>query len=256
MDIIVLLKRTIDAEERVELDNNKISMDNVEFNINPYDEFALEEAIRIKEQFGGSVTVVTASSEGFEKEIRTAFAMGADDCLFIELNNKTQDNDSHYLGAILAEGIKRKNFDLIISGQTSIDYNNATTPTIVAQLLNIPCITNVIKIEIEEEHKFLCHRDVEGDIEKLESQSPLLITAQQGLCEPRYPTLSGIMKAKKKKIEKVLESELAHSGIAASVKTTEIYLPPSKNGGKTVSGTPEEQVTEIISYIKNNAKLM
>ncbi|MDF2606756.1 MAG: electron transfer flavoprotein subunit beta [Bacillales bacterium] len=254
MDIIVLLKRTIDAEEKVELENHKISMDNVQFNINPYDEFAIEEAIRIKELLGGSVTVVTASSEDFDKEIRTAFAMGADECLFIELSNK--DNDPHYLGRMLSEGIKRKNFDLIISGQTSIDNNNATTPTIVAQLLDIPCITNVIKIEIEEEQKLVCHRDVEGDIEKLESKYPLLITAQQGLCEPRYPTLSGIMKAKKKKIEKVLESELVQSGIEASVKTTGIYLSPKKNGGKTVTGSPEEQAIEIFSYIKNNAKLM
>ncbi|MFD6440853.1 electron transfer flavoprotein subunit beta/FixA family protein, partial [Peribacillus sp. NPDC060186] len=202
MNIFILIKRTFDTEEKINLTNGAIDEGGAEFIINPYDEYAIEEAILLKERLGGNVTVVTIGNEEAEKQLRTALAMGCDKAVLINTVDELEETDPFTTSKILSQYFKENEFDLILGGNVSIDKSSGQVGPRLAELLNIPYVTTITKINIDGKTAVI-ERDVEGDSEIIETSLPLLVTAQQGLNEPRYPSLPGIMKAKKKPLEEL-----------------------------------------------------
>ncbi|KMY54397.1 electron transfer flavoprotein subunit beta [Bacillus sp. FJAT-27231] len=257
MNIYVLLKRTFDTEEKINLLNGEINEDGAEFIINPYDEYAVEEAIQVRDAQGGEVTVVSVGSEEAEKQLRTALAMGADKAVLINSEDDVEDGDQYTTARIIAEYLKDKQADLVIAGNVAIDSGSGQVGPRVAEMLGIPAITTITNLEIAG-HTVTVVRDVEGDSETIETSLPLLVTAQQGLNEPRYPSLPGIMKAKKKPLEELEldDLELDEEDVEAKTKTIEIFLPPKKEAGKILNGEINEQVSELVQLLRNEAKVI
>ncbi len=257
MNIYVLLKRTFDTEEKISLSNGRIQEDGAEFIINPYDEYAVEEAIQVRDAQGGEVTVVTVGGEDAEKELRTALAMGADKAVLINIEDDVEDGDQYTTAKILSEYLKEQEVDLIIGGNVAIDGGSGQVGPRVAGLLDIPYVTTVTKLEIDGENVTVT-KDVEGDSEIIETSLPLLITAQQGLNEPRYPSLPGIMKAKKKPLEELEldDLDLEEDDVEAKTKSIEIYLPAQKEAGKVLQGEIPDQVKELVQLLRSEAKVI
>src|SRR5574342_214111 len=160
MNIYVILKRTFDTEEKISVSNNKISEDSAEFIINPYDEYAIEEAITLKDAQGGTVTVVTVGDEDSEKELRTALAMGADQAVLIS-NEDLDSQDQYTTSTILATYFKDKEYDIILGGNVAIDNGTGQVGPRLAELLDIPHVTTITKIEVNGTTVNI-ERDVEG----------------------------------------------------------------------------------------------
>ncbi|MDQ6600460.1 electron transfer flavoprotein subunit beta/FixA family protein [Bacillus salipaludis] len=256
MNIYVLLKRTFDTEEKISLLNGKINEEGAEFIINPYDDYAVEEALNVRESHGGEVTVVTVGNEEAEKQLRTALAMGADQAILINVED-LEDGDPYTTAKIISKYLKDKEVDLIFTGNVTIDGGSGQVGPRVADILNIPYITTITNLDISGAQVTVI-RDVEGDSETIQSTMPLLVTAQQGLNEPRYPSLPGIMKAKKKPlVELELDDlNLDEDEVEAKTKTIEVFLPPKKEAGKVLSGDLKDQVSELIQLLRNEAKVI
>lgn len=257
MNIYVLLKRTFDTEEKITVTNGKINEDGAEFIINPYDEYAVEEAIQVRDAQGGEVTVVTVGGEEAEKQLRTALAMGADKAVLINTEDDVENGDQFTTAKILAEYLKDKDADLILGGNVAIDGGSGQVGPRVADQLGIPYVTTITKLEINGSTATIT-RDVEGDSEVIETSLPVLVTAQQGLNEPRYPSLPGIMKAKKKPLDELEldDLDLEEDDVEAKTKTIEIYLPPKKEAGKVLQGDLADQVKELVSLLHSEAKVV
>ncbi len=257
MNIYVLMKRTFDTEEKITINNGKISEDGAEFIINPYDEYALEEAIQLKDKHGGEVTVVTIGNEDSEKELRTALAMGADKAVLINIEDDVENGDQYTTAAVLTEFFKDKEYDIILGGNVAIDGGSGQVGPRLADALNINYVTTITKLDIDGS-KATIVRDVEGDSEVVETTLPLLVTAQQGLNEPRYPSLPGIMKAKKKPLEELEldDLDIDEDDVLAKTKTLEIYLPPTKGTGKILAGELSDQAKELVKLLQTEAKVI
>lgn len=257
MNIYVLMKRTFDTEEKITISGGKINEDGAEFIINPYDEYAVEEAIQVRDAHGGEVTVLSVGTEDAEKQLRTALAMGADKAVLINTEDDVESSDQYTTSKIISEYLKDKEVDLILAGNVAIDGGSGQVGPRVAELLNIPYVTTITKLEIDGKNVKIV-RDVEGDSEVIETTLPLLVTAQQGLNEPRYPSLPGIMKAKKKPLDELEldDLELEEEDVEAKTKTIEIYLPAQKEAGKILSGDLADQVKELVQLLHTEAKVV
>ena len=257
MNIYVLLKRTFDTEEKIVLSGEQINEDGAEFIINPYDEYAVEEALRVRESHGGVVTVISVGSEDSETQLRTALAMGADKAVLIHTEEELEYGDQVTTSKILAAFLKDKKVDLILSGNVAIDEGSGQVGPRVAELLGIPYVTTITKLEIKETNVTVV-RDIEGDSEVIEASLPLLVTSQQGLNEPRYPSLPGIMKAKKKPLDhlELDDLDLDVDDVQAKTKVIEIFLPPKKEAGRVLEGELALQVKELVNLLHTEAKVI
>ncbi|MEK4486663.1 electron transfer flavoprotein subunit beta/FixA family protein [Psychrobacillus sp. FSL H8-0484] len=257
MNIYVLVKRTFDTEEKIVVSGGKIQEDGAEFIINPYDEYAIEEAIQVRDAQGGEVTVITMGGEDAEKQLRTALAMGADKAVLINLEDDVEEMDQFTAAQIISEYLKDKSPDLILAGNVAIDGGSGQVGPRVAELLGINYVTTITNLEINGTTVTI-KRDVEGDTEVLETSLPLLVTAQQGLNEPRYPSLPGIMKAKKKPLDEIEldDLDIDEDDVVAKTETLEIYLPPKKEAGKVLEGELADQVKELVHLLHSEAKVI
>jgi electron transfer flavoprotein beta subunit len=257
MKIFVLMKRTFDTEEKITIANGAINEDGAEFIINPYDEYAIEEAIQLKEKHDGEITVVSVGTEENEKELRTALAMGCDKAVLINVEEDIESGDQYTTAQLLFEYMKEQEFDLIIGGNVAIDGGSGQVGPRLAELLNIPQVTTITKIDIHDDVVTI-ERDVEGDVETIETSLPLLVTAQQGLNEPRYPSLPGIMKAKKKPLDELEldDLDLDEDDVEEKTKTLEVFLPPEKEAGKVLEGEIDDQVKELVALLRTDAKVI
>src|SRR5690625_3587496 len=257
MNIYVLLKKTFDTEDKIVVSDGQIEDDSAEFIINPYDEYAVEEAIVQRDEHGGNITVVSVGNEDSEKQLRTALAMGADEAVLINTEDDLEDGDQYTTVKILQAFFAEKEVDLIFAGNVAIDEASGQVGPRLAELLNLSCVTTIVDIEIDGESVQI-ERDVEGDIEKVESTLPLLVTCQQGLNEPRYPSLPGIMKAKKKPLEEmdIDDLDLDEDDLEPKTKTVDIFLPPEREAGQMLEGEVEDQVKELVSLLKDKAKVL
>lgn len=265
MKIVVLLKQTFDTEEKVEIINGSIQEHGVKFVINPYDEYALEEALRLKESHDAEVIAITAGPERSSIALRTALALGVDQAILIS-ENELLDHSFH-IAALLAETIRPLKPDLILAGLFAIDSGSGSVALQVAELLSLPHAAAALKIklaaadELELEQTVwkgqvaVVERDVEGDTEVVIVPLPALITAQQGLNEPRYPSLPGIMKAKKKAIIERFPGDLLNEGLqqriaASSTVSTAIVPPPARQAGRLLQGDSQQQVKETLGILQ------
>jgi len=257
MNIYVLLKKTFDTEDKIVVTDGQIEDDNAEFIINPYDEYAVEEAINQRDEHGGNVTVVTIGDEDSEKQLRTALAMGADEAVLINTEDDLEEGDQFTTVKILEKFFEDKKVDLILAGNVAIDEASGQVGPLLAERLNIPYVTTIVDLEIDGRIAKI-DKDIEGDIVKLEVSLPLLVTCQQGLNEPRYTSLPGIMKAKRKPLEEleIDDLDLDEDDVEAKTETVEIFLPPEKQAGRILEGDIEEQVKELVDLLKNEAKVL
>ncbi|RNB87647.1 electron transfer flavoprotein subunit beta/FixA family protein [Brevibacillus fluminis] len=254
MKILVFIKQTFDTEEKITIDNGKISDQGVTFILNPYDEYAIEEAVVLKETFGGEITVI-AMGHYTEEAIRTALAMGADKAIVID--DETSEGDEFTVSKVLAAIAEKETYELILCGCMSIDNGSAQIGARLAEELGIPHILTITKLLIDG-NKVLVEKDAEGDTEIIESHLPILLTTQQGLNEPRYPSLPGLMKAKKKPIQHVSVNDLEITLDQMKAKTiiTEQYLPNKKKAGKILGGELLQQVKELTAFLQEEVKVI
>lgn len=258
MNVFVCIKQTFDTEEKLVVDDGQISEAGVEFIINPYDEYAIEEAIRVKEQHGGEVTVVTIGPPRAEQALRTALAMGADKSVFVEIEGNEQ-LDEHSIAQLLAAVIQLQavSYDLILCGYMAIDDGSAQVGPRLAELLQLSHVSTITKLTISGQ-KVQLEKDVEGDVALIDATLPLLVTTQQGLNEPRYPTIPGIMKAKRKPLTKLAIDDLSLTvnQLEAKTITTDVFLAAQKTAGEKLTGSPEEQVDALVDKLANIDKVL
>ncbi|SFR02151.1 electron transfer flavoprotein subunit beta/FixA family protein, partial [Desulfoscipio geothermicus] len=254
MKILVCLKQVFDTEAKITLDSNgKIERKGVSLIMNPYDEFAVEEALRIKEKAGGEVTVISVGGQQTQDALRQALAMGADKAVLVDSGEA--ELDEYSTATILAKVIGDMEYDIILGGFRAIDDGSAQVAGRVAEILNIPVVNVVTKLEITD-GKATATREIEGGSEVVEVTLPAIITAQKGLNEPRYPSMKGIMKAKKKPMDKkaLADIGLDESQVAAKVKAISFALPEARKAGKVIPGEPAEAARELAKLLREEAK--
>ncbi|MGF7185623.1 electron transfer flavoprotein beta subunit [Desulfitispora alkaliphila] len=254
MNIVVIMKHIFETEAKIQLDSNgDIDPTGVAKVINPYDEFAIEEAVKLKEAKGGKVTIVTYGGADCEESLRTALAMGADEATHI-VDEDASKVDSNYVATVLAKAIEKLEPQLILGGQVAIDDGASQVASRIAEILSLPQINVVTKLEVKE-NEVEAVREIDGGTEVISAPMPVLVTAQRGLNEPRYPALKSIMKAKKKKIEQIAVNDL---GVEREflLKTLEFSLPKPRGGGEVVEGEPQELAQAIGKFLSNEAKVI
>lgn len=256
MKILVCLKQTFDTEAKINLDSNgKIERKGVSMIMNPYDEFAVEEALRIKEKGEGEVTVISIGGQQAQDALRQALAMGADNAVLVDVGDMEMDEFS--TATILAKVIGDMEYNLILGGFRAIDDGSAQVAGRVAEILNIPVVNVVTKLEIEG-GKALATREIEGGSEVVEVSLPAMVTAQKGLNEPRYPSMKGIMKAKKKPMKKMAlaDTGLDDSQVAPKVKAISFSLPEARQAGKIIPGEAAQAAQELAKLLREEAKVI
>ncbi|MCO5386639.1 electron transfer flavoprotein subunit beta/FixA family protein [Desulfosporosinus sp.] len=257
MNIVVFIKQTFDTEAKIVLDGNgKIDANGVNLIINPYDEFAIEEGIRLKEKFGGEVTVVSMGGPRAQEAIRTALAMGIDKGILV--NDPEVDNTDEYGRAqILAKAIAQVPYDVILVGRIAIDDGASQIAVRLAEALSIPSVSSVLKLEVAGTQA-TATREIDGGTETIEVSFPAVITAQKGLNEPRYPSVAGIMKAKKKPLQTLTLADLGLSAGDLSPKMTinEYSLPTPRQGGRKLAGDAAQAANELAKLLREEAKVL
>jgi len=258
MKIVVCMKYVPDTATTIKTTADRKSVDLAEasFVVNPYDEYAVEEALQIKEKQGGEVIVLSAGSDKATAGLRTCLAMGADSAIIVQ--DACLDNaDSYVIGSVLARVLQELKPDLILFGKSSYGADNGQVPAVVAEKLDLPQVSVVVKLEAKD-GKFKAEREIEGAKEIMEGSLPGVFTAQKGLNTPRYASLKGIMAAKKKTIEtKTLESlGLPADQLQSRLSLEEVFLPPSRPAGKILSGDPSVTVPELVKLLHEEAKII
>ena len=248
MNIAVCIKQTPDTETRIKLtDDKQVDESDINFILNPYDEFAVEEALTLREKFEGEVTVISLGPDRVNSAIRSALAMGADKA--IRIKTDANPNDPTVLADALAVELQKGNYDLILLGKQAIDDDHAQIPALLGEKLCIPSVSVVVKLDVEAD-KLTAEREIDGAHEIIECSLPAIISAQRGLNEPRYASLKGIMKAKKIQIEEV-DGALN----ADQLQVVEFNYPPQKSAGKIV-GDSADAVPELLHLLHDEAKVI
>ncbi len=249
MKIIVCVSLVPDSTTKVKISDSKTTIDitGVSYILNPYDEFAVEEALRLKEKNGGEVIAVSFGSERAKEAIKKSFQMGADKGVLIKSGSEIYD--SYNVAKNLSEYAKGQNADIILFGKQSIDFDGMLIPSMVSELIGMPCINVVVKLEIDN-GKVTAEREVEGGKEIVESSLPVIIAAQKGINEPRYPNLKSIMAAKSKAID-----EIPAFSDETKVEIIEMNLPPAKSSGKIFSNGKDD-VAELVKLLREEAKVI
>jgi len=250
MEIAVCIKRVPDSETRVKIaaDGKTIDEAGVKFVMNPYDEFAVEEALRRKEKAGaGEVAVFCLGPAAAQETIRTALATGADRGVLLQTDKIP--HDPFEAAKIIAAELKGTRWDLILFGRMAIDDYNTQVGTLVAELLGLPCVTAVSHLDIDGT-KGVAEREIEGGIEVVDFSLPAVLTTDKGLNEPRYPALKGIMAAKKKP----LEVKPAQPG-AGALEVVALTPPPERKEGRIVGGGAGA-VGEMVRPLREEAKVL
>jgi len=263
VNIIVCMKQVPDTETLIKIkpDGSGIVTDDIKYVMNPYCEFAVEESLRIKEKFGGQAILVTMGTARAVEALRTGLAMGADRS--IHLNDPAFEGAYGFATArALAEVIKKENFDLILCGKQAVDDDMAQVGAALAEILNLPHATLITKLELfPDKKKAKVEREVDGGREVVEVNLPAVFTCQKGLNEPRYASLPGIMKAKKKEVKPINLATLGlpadQVGAAGSrTKILKYIPPPSRPPGKIVSGEILDAAKNLVKLLREEAKVI
>ena len=258
MKIVVCVKYVPDTAIKMKIAGNGKAVDltGVAFVVNPYDEFAVEEALKIKEKLGGEVVVVGVGSEAATQGLRTCLAMGADSAVLVK-DPELENADSFVIGTVLAKACRTLAPDLILFGKHAIGVDNGQVPSVVAEQLDLPQATVVTKLEITDK-TFLAERDIEGAQEVVEGSLPAVITAQKGLNTPRLASLKGIMAAKKKTVTVQSPADLGLTAdeLKPRVAVELITMPPARPPGKILKGEVAETVPQLVKLLHEEAKVI
>jgi electron transfer flavoprotein beta subunit len=255
MKIMVCLKQVPhqDARLAVRPDGAWIQEDNIKFEINSYDLYALEEALRTKDAGGAEVVVVSIGPDRVSQALRTALGMGADRAIHVK-DPATEGSDTLGVAKILAAVAKQESPDLIFTGLMSDDGTFAAVPPMLAELVGLPHTTAAVKVE-RSNGSLKVDREVEGGAhEVVELKTPCLVAVQTGINQVRYASLKGIMAAKKKPLDVKTAADLGLAGKvgaqAAKVTITKIAPPPKGDRAELVEGTTDQVVASLVNKIK------
>lgn len=259
MKIVVLVKQVPDTATQVKVSQNPKAIDTagITWIVSPYDEFAVEEALRIKEKRGPSAVDVVAVSLGpdrVKEALRSCLAMGADRA--IHLNDPAwAEADTLAAARALAAVIKQEAPDLVLTGRQAIDDDMGAVPAQIAETLGWPSAYWIMEETIAEDGKSIrIGRQVEGGLEIFDVPLPAVLSAQKGLNEPRYPTLKGIMGAKKKEIKDVKASDLGITAEAPQLSTVNLEALPPRAAGRIIQGDVATAVKELVRSLREDAK--
>ena len=260
MNILVFVKRVPDTESRIRIKHEKrtIAEDGLNFVISPYDEYAVEEALRLKEAKGGTVNVVSVGPDGTAAVLRKCLAMGADEALLIK-DDTPETYDGLRTARIIARVVERRltGADLLFFGRQSVGADNSQVPAMVAELLGLPQATVVTKLEVEGPFATAL-REIEGGLEKIVFSLPAVVSAQKGLNEPRYETLKGIMAAKKKPVPVVSLEELGFGAgdLEPQIESAGLDVPAVRQAGRILQGDPDDASRELVRLLRDEAKVI
>jgi electron transfer flavoprotein beta subunit len=259
MKIIVCVKQVPDTEARLRIspDGAGIVEGDLSWVVSPYDEFAIEEALRIKDKKGGEVVLVSLGPDRVQSALRNGLAMGADSALHLK-DPLFDATDTLGTARALAAALRTlAPFDLVLTGQQGVGGDNSQVPGLLAEILDLPQVTVAVKIEVGDA-KALVEREVEGAHETWATSLPCVVSAQKGLNEPRYASLKGIMAAKKKTIEVKDAAALGldASALAPRTKIVALELPAPRPPVKMIEGDADTQVRELLRLLHEEAKVI
>jgi len=262
MKIAVCIKQVPDTETKIRIgaDGRSLDESGVNFVVNPYDEYAVEEALRLREKQGGEVVAYAVGDERTAPALRTVLAMGADRAVHLK-DAAFAGSDGRGISKILAAALAPEEFDLILFGKQAVGTDRGEVGPRVAELLHLPHVGVVVHLAVEG-GKVEAKREIEGAHEVVESRLPLAITAQKGLNEPRYASLKGILAAKKKEIKVLSAADLGIDpgtvGSRGSLETWEtLELPPGRGAGKVLKGMdPAAAARELVRLLREEAKIL
>ena len=257
MKAIVCVKVVPDTETRIKIAANGRSIEkgDVKFIISPYDEYALEAGLRLKEAAGnGEVVIVSVGGDETPPVLRECLARGADRAIHIK-DSALDEADTIATGRALAAAIKGESPDIVLCGMKGVGGDNSQVATIVAEFLGLPQINDVVKMQITDGNVH-AEREIEGGHEVIETKLPAVISAQKGLNEPRYPSLKGIMAAKKKPIDTKSAADLGLSDLAPKVRVVALNYPPTRPAGRIIPGDPDAATQGLVDALKNEAKVI
>lgn len=257
MNIYVCIKQVPATETKIKINaaGNGIDTTGIKWIMSPYDEFAVEEALRVKEKNAGStVTVVSVGPQRVTETIRTALAMGCDNAIWVDA---TEDVDSFQVAKALAGVIKKETkADLIFTGKQAIDDDNAQVSQLMATFLEIPYVTVALNAEYGASDVTVKRETEGGTLEVIHMPYPALIAAQKGMNEPRFASLPNIMKAKKKEIKSYKLADVGVTDGDRKIKLVNMQLPPPKQAGKKLSGDSATQARELVRALREEAKVI
>ena len=250
MKVIVCLKQVPDTEANIRIadDGKSVSESGVKFIVNPYDEFAIEEGLKLKEAgIVSSIIAITLGPERAKEALKTAVAMGVDDVVLLKTDSVSVDGLS--IAKVLAAKIKELGADLVLMGKEAIDDGNMQVGPMLSELLDFPCVTVVTKLEVAN-NTVKAEREIEGGTEVLQTSTPCIITCQKGLNEPRFPSIRGVMMAKKKLVaEEDVILEQAKVSIAG-------LTYPAARGVAKIVGEGVGAVPELVRLLREEAKVI
>lgn len=253
MNIAVLIKMVPDTESKLEVNDGVLNDQNFKYMVNPYDEFAVEQAVQFKEAEGGKVTLLSLFSEdnSIDTDLRKMLAIGADEIVVLRQNGYRGDKPLAN-AKVLSDAIKELDIDLVLCGIQGIDYYQAATGTMVAQMLGIPNISGVTSLEYNS-GTLKAKRQIEGGLQTVETPTPAVITCQKDMNKVRFPALKDIMMSKRKPFEnKNVDSIDSNDAL-----TSESSLPPARDGGEMIDGeNAEDKVNKLIEKLKMEAKVI
>jgi len=262
MNSIVCLKEVPDTEARIEVRSGKIVEEGIQYVVNPYDEFALEEALKWQETYGGKVTLVSLGPERARESILKGLAMGADEVYHLA-EDAFQSGDAYATAKALAAAIaKLGEVDAIFCGRQAVDDDNAAVGAMLAEMLNLPHVSMITKLEIAEDCKSAkAEREVEGGKEVIQTSLPAVFTAQKGLNEPRYPSFKGIRQARTKPFNTwgVADLGLDPGSVGAAgalLEIVDILPPPERPAGRIIPGEPADAAKEVVRLLREEAKVI
>ena len=262
MKIIVCIKQVLDTSATIQIENGQVVSPGSSRIINPYDEYAIEEAVRIKAKKPDTeITLLSLGPEGFKDSIKRALAMGADKAVHL-LDPKFEGLDSYAVARILMRYIEKIPYDLILCGKQAVDVDMAQTGPTLATFLGIPFVTVVTRIEFSDDlKKAKITRQVEGGSEIRELALPFLVTCQKGLNEPRLPSLKGIMAAKKKEVLTLSREDLGIEEGTLNFKGNKLIqenlcLPPERKKGIILEGSEEEICGHLVRLLREEEKII
>ena len=259
MKIVVCVKQVPDTETRVRIapEANAIVESDINWVVSPYDEFAIEEALKIKEARGGEVVLLTLGPDRVQSALRTGLAMGADRAVHLKDAAFDQADTLGAARALAAAVGKIGGVELILAGQQGMGGDHSQVPGLLAELLDLPQVTVATKLELGD-GKAVVEREVEGATEVWEVALPCVISAQKGLNTPRYASLKGIMAAKKKAIDvwDAAALGLAAEALTPRTKILAMELPPARAAVKMVEGDPATQARELVRLLSEEAKVI
>ncbi len=256
MKIVVSIKQTFTTEARIAIENGAVSDKGIKYIVNPYDEFAVEEAIKARESGkAAEVVVITIGPERANEALRQCLAMGADSAYRVWDDSLAADCAWDLHAAVLAAALEKlKPWDVFMAGKVAVDDGAGSVACRVAELLGVPQINVISKVEFQD-GKVLARREMDGYQEMVEAPMPVLVTADKSLNTPRYPTLPNIMKAKKKPLTSWTLADVGFQAAPAKSQRSGLALPPVKGGAKIVEGEPAEAAKKLAELLHTEAKV-